>query len=90
MTDCKVELFYYPVFKGFAEPTNIEMEQKITRYPKYHPGLSPKEDETWCCFKMLPNFHHNTIACDIIVAPKPLKEPNSSDGKTCLFRCGIA
>jgi len=43
MTTRKVELFYYPVFKGFKIPTIEELRRKIV-YFTHHPEL--KEGET--------------------------------------------
>jgi len=43
MTTRQVELFYYPVFKGFKEPTNEALVQKIANYFKHHPELSSQK-----------------------------------------------
>ena len=80
MSTRKVELFYYPVFTGLKVPTNEELQQKIVVYFTYHPELKPQESEPWYHSKVSPGFNHEAVNCHIIVSPKPLKEPDCSDG----------
>jgi len=80
MTTRKVEIFYYPVFKGSKIPTNEELQQKIVIYFTHHPDLKPQESKPWYRSKVSPGFNHEAVDCYIIVSPKPLKEPDYSDG----------
>jgi len=80
MTTRKVELFYYPVFKGSQIPTNEELQQKIVIYFTPHPDLKPQKGKPWYCSKVSPGFNHEAVGCYIIVSSKPLKEPDCSDG----------
>jgi len=80
MTTRKVELFYYPVFKGFKVPTNEELQRKIVIYFTHHPELKPQKSEHWHRSKVSPGFSHEAVDCCIIVSRKPLKEPDCSDG----------
>ena len=79
MTTRKVELFYYPVFKGFEVPTKEELRRKIVNYFIHHPELKPQESEPWYCSKVSPGYNHETMNCYLIVSPKPLKESDCSD-----------
>ena len=80
MTTRRVELFYHPVSKGFKVPTNEELQQKITNYFIHHPELKPQKIEPWYRSKVSPGFNQEAVDCYIIVSPKPLKEPDCSDG----------
>ena len=80
MTARKVELFYYPVFKGSKIPTNEELQQKIVIYFTHHPDLKPQKGKPWYLSKVSPGFNHEVVDCNIIVLPKPLKESDCSDG----------
>ena len=80
MTTRKMELFYYPVFKGSKIPTKEEIQQKIVIYFTHNPELKPQESKPWYCSKVSPGFKHEALDCYIIVSPKPLKEPDCSDG----------
>jgi len=78
MTTRRVELFYYPVFKGFKVPTNEELQWKIAIYFIHHPVLKPQKSEPWYRSKVSPGFNHEAVNCYLIVSPKPLKEPDRS------------
>jgi len=80
MTTRRVELFYHPIFKGFKVPTNEELQRKIVIYFTHQPELKPQKSERWYCYKVSPNFNHETVDCYFIVSPKSLKEPDCSDG----------
>jgi len=80
MSTGKVELYYYPVFKGFKVPTNEELQRKFVIYFTHHPELKQQESEPWHCSKVSPGFNHETVECYFIISPQPLKEPESSDG----------
>jgi len=80
MTTRKVELFYYPVFKGYKVPTKEELRRKIVNYLIHHPELKPQESEPWYCSKVSPGYNHETVNCYLIVSTKPLKGSDSSDG----------
>jgi len=80
MSTRKVELFYYPEFKGSHIPTNEELQQKTAVYFTYHPDLKPQKNKPWYRSKVSPGFNHEDVDCYIIVSPKPLKEPDCSDG----------
>jgi len=80
MTTRKVELFYYPVFQGLKVPTNEELQQKIVIYFTHHLDLNPQKSKPWYHSKVSPGFNHEAVDCYIIVSPKPLKEPDCSDG----------
>ena len=43
MATRKVELNYYPVFKGSQIPTSEELQQKIDIYFTHHPDLKPQK-----------------------------------------------
>ena len=80
MTTRKVELFHYPVFKGSKIPMKEELQQKIVNYFTHCPELKPRESKPWYHSKVSPVFNHEAVDCYIIVSPKPLKEPDCSDG----------
>ena len=80
MTTRKVELFYYPVFKGSKIPTNEELQQKIAIYFTHHAHQKPHKSKSWYRSKVSPGFNHEQVDCYIIVSPKSLKEPDCSDG----------
>jgi len=80
MTTKKIELFYYPVLKGFKVPTNAELQRKIVIHLTHHRELKPQKSEPWYCSKISPGFNHEAVDCYLIVSPKPLKEPGCSDG----------
>jgi len=80
MTTRKVELFYHPVFKGFKVPTKEDLQQEIVIYLMDHPELKPQKSEPWYCSKVSPSFNHEAVDCYLIVSPKPLKEPDCSEG----------
>jgi len=80
MSTRKVELFYYPVFKGSHIRTNEELRQKIAIYFTHHPDLKPQKNKPWYRSNVSPGFNHKDVDCYIIVSPKPLKEPDGSDG----------
>jgi len=42
----KIEMFYHPVFKGSKEPTQEEMQQKVTTYLTHHPDFKLQKEET--------------------------------------------
>ena len=71
----RIELFSYPVFKGFKISTKEELQQKITNYLIHHPELKPQQHDPWYCSKVSPGFNHETVDCYFIVAPQPFKEP---------------
>jgi len=48
----RIELFYYPVFKGLKMPTKAELQQTITNYLIYHPELRPQQHGPWYCSKV--------------------------------------
>jgi len=52
MTTSKVELFYYPVFKGSKAPTKEKLQRKIINYFIHHPELKPQNSEPWYCSKI--------------------------------------
>ena len=74
----KIELFYHPVLKGAREPTQEEIQQKITIFLTRHPELKPQKTEKWSCFRMSPDFTHVSVECYLIVSPKLLKEQEDS------------
>jgi len=76
----RIELFYYPVFKGFKIPTKEEPQQKITNYLIHHLELKPQQQDPWYCSKVSPGFNHETVDCYFIMAPQPLKEPEHMCG----------
>jgi len=80
MTARRVELFYYPVFKGFKVPTNEELLRKIVIYFTHHLQLKPQKSEPWYCSEISPGFNHEAVDCYLIVSPTPLKEPACSNG----------
>ena len=80
MTTRKVELFYYPVFKGSKVPTKEELRRKIINYFIHHPELKPQKSEPWYCSEVSPGYNHETMDCYLIVSPKPLKKADCSDG----------
>ena len=71
MTTRKVELFYYPVFKGSKIPTNEELQQKIVIYFAHHPDLKPQKGKPWYRSKVSRGFNHEDVDCYIIVSPNP-------------------
>jgi len=79
MTTRKMELCYYPVFKGSTIHTNEELQQKIVIYFTHHPELKLQESKPWYRSKVSPGFDHEAVDCYIIVSPKPLKEADYSD-----------
>jgi len=79
----RIELFYYPVFKGFKIPTKKELQQKIANYLTHHPELRPHQKEPWHCSRVSPGFNQEAVDCYFIVAPQPLKEPERTDGMVC-------
>jgi len=83
MTTRKVELFYYPVFKGSKIPTNEELQQKIVTYFTHHHEIKPRKSKPWYRSKVSSSFNHEAMDCYIIVSPKPLKEPDCSNGTVC-------
>jgi len=80
MSTRKVELFYYPVFKGLKVLTNEELQRRIVIYFIHHPELKSQTSEPWYCSKVSPGFNHEAVECYFIVSPQPLKEQESSDG----------
>jgi len=76
----RIELFYYPAFKGFKMPTEEELQRKITSYLTHHSELRPQLNDPWYCFKVSPGFNHETVDCYFIVASQPLKEPEHKGG----------
>ena len=84
MTTRKVELFFYPVFKGFKVPTIEELQLKIVVYFTHHSELKSQTSEPWYCSKVSPGFNHEAVECYFIVSPQPLKESDSS-GSTIRF-----
>jgi len=89
MTTRKVELFYYPVFKGSKIPTNEELLQKIVIYFTHHPDLKPQKSKPWLRSKVSRGFNHEAVDCYIIVSSKPLKEPDCSDGTARYSNIGL-
>jgi len=75
----KIELLYHPVFKGSKEPTQEEVQRKVTTYLTHHPEFKPQKEETWSCFKTSPGFTHASVECYLIVSLKLLKEPEGSE-----------
>jgi len=70
----KIKVFYHPVLKGAREPTQEEIQRKVTTYLTRHPEFKPQKTENWSCFKISPGFIHTFVECYLIVSPKPLKE----------------
>ena len=70
----RIELLYYPVFKGLKLSTKEELQRMITSYLIHHPELRPQKHDPWYCSKVSPGFNHETVDCYFIVAPQPLKE----------------
>ena len=64
MTTRSVELFYYPVFKGFKVPTNEELQRKIVNYLIHHPELKPEKKEPWYRSTVSPGFNTLKTAGD--------------------------
>jgi len=67
----RIELFYYPFFKGLKIPTKEELQHKITNYFIHHPELRPQQPDPWYYSKVSPGFKHETVDCYFIVAPQP-------------------
>jgi len=63
----KIELFYHPVFKGSKEPTQEEVQRKVTTYLTHHPEFKPQKEETWSCFKLSPGLTHASVECYLCV-----------------------
>jgi len=80
MNTRRVELFYHPVFKSFKAPINEELQRKIVIYLTHHPELKPQKSEPWYWSEVSPGFNRATVDYYLIVSPKPLKEPDCSDG----------
>ena len=81
MNGRRIELFYYPVFKGFKIPTKEDLQQKIANYLTHHPELRPHQKEPWHCSRVSPGFNQEAVDRYFIVAPQPLKESERTDGK---------
>ena len=75
----KIELFYHPVSKGSKEPTQKEVERKVTTYLTHHSKFKPQKEEAWSCLKISLGFTHASVECCLIVSPKLLKEPEGSE-----------
>jgi len=56
MNGRRIELFYYPVFKGFKIPTKEDLQQKIANYLTHHPELRPHQKEPWHCTRSFTWF----------------------------------
>jgi len=78
----KIKLFHHPVFKGSKEPTQEEMQRKVTTYLTHQSEIKLQKEETWSCFKISPGFTHSSVECYLIVSPKLLKEPEGSEDTT--------
>ena len=81
MTVRPVELFYYPVFKGFKVTTNEEVQWKMVTYPVHHPELKPHMTEPCYCSEISPGFKRETVDCYLIVSSKPLRGSDCSNQK---------
>jgi len=40
----KIKMFYHPVFKVSKEPTQEEMQQKVTTYLTHHPDFKKRRN----------------------------------------------
>ena len=75
----KIKLFYHPVLKGAREPTQEEIQRKVTTYLTRHPELKPQKTENWSCFKISPSFNHVSVEYYLIISPNLLKEQGGSE-----------
>jgi len=85
----KIKLFYHPVLKGAREPTQEEIQQKVTTYLTRCPELKPRKTENCSCFKISPSFTHSSVECYLIVSPKLLKGTRRFEGYNKFFQQGL-
>jgi len=85
----KIKLFYHPVLKGAREPTQEEIQRKVTIYLTRHPELKHQKTENWSYFLNITWFP--PCLCGVLsnCITQSAKETRRLGGYNLLFRQGI-
>jgi len=80
MNTNRLELFYYPIYKGFRIPPGKELQGMIIDYLTRHPEIKLRKSTFWYFSTVWSGFNSEAIEYYIFMTPERLKGFRDTDG----------